>query len=104
MASVCGVVMISSVSFHIRLMISCVSCSLQALSGVYAKDIHVRMACLNAVKCIPAVSRHSVPQSSEIATCIWLALHDPEKVLHILAKVPFLVIIALTLNFQFLKY
>ncbi|XP_009587833.1 protein ILITYHIA isoform X1 [Nicotiana tomentosiformis] len=50
-----------------------------ALSGVYAKDIHVRMACLNAVKCIPAVSRHSVPQSSEIATCIWLALHDPEK-------------------------
>ncbi|XP_059308205.1 protein ILITYHIA isoform X2 [Lycium ferocissimum] len=50
-----------------------------ALCGVYAKDIHVRMACLNAVKCIPALASHSVPQSSEIATCIWLALHDPEK-------------------------
>ncbi|KAK4366473.1 hypothetical protein RND71_014353 [Anisodus tanguticus] len=50
-----------------------------ALCGVYAKDIHVRMACLNAVKCIPALASHSVPQSSEIATRIWLALHDPEK-------------------------
>ncbi|KAL3370936.1 hypothetical protein AABB24_007783 [Solanum stoloniferum] len=50
-----------------------------ALCGIYAKDIHVRMACLNAVKCIPALASHSVPQSSEIATRIWLALHDPEK-------------------------
>uniref|UniRef100_A0A0V0J0Y0 Putative translational activator GCN1-like n=1 Tax=Solanum chacoense TaxID=4108 RepID=A0A0V0J0Y0_SOLCH len=50
-----------------------------ALCGIYAKDIHVRMACLNAVKCIPGLASHSVPQSSEIATRIWLALHDPEK-------------------------
>ncbi|KAF3642464.1 putative translational activator GCN1 isoform 2 [Capsicum annuum] len=50
-----------------------------ALCGIYAKDSHVRMACLNAVKCIPALASHSVPQSSEIATRIWLALHDPEK-------------------------
>nr|XP_043618177.1 protein ILITYHIA [Erigeron canadensis] len=50
-----------------------------ALSGVYAKDVHVRMACLNAVKCIPAVSSRSVPQDVEIATSIWIALHDPEK-------------------------
>ncbi|KAJ0080466.1 hypothetical protein Patl1_23083 [Pistacia atlantica] len=50
-----------------------------ALYGVYAKDVHVRMACLNAVKCIPAVSSRSLPQNVEISTSIWLALHDPEK-------------------------
>ncbi|KAG6388178.1 hypothetical protein SASPL_153377 [Salvia splendens] len=50
-----------------------------ALSGVYAKDIHVRMACLNAVKCIPAVSNCSIPQNVEVATSIWLALHDSDK-------------------------
>ncbi|KVI07286.1 Armadillo-like helical [Cynara cardunculus var. scolymus] len=52
-----------------------------ALSGVYAKDVHVRMACLNAVKCIPAVSSRSLPQDVNFATSIWIALHDPEKVL-----------------------
>lgn len=52
----------------------------QALSGVYAKDIHVRMACLNAVKCIPAVSNCAIPQNVEVATSIWLALHDTDKV------------------------
>ncbi|KAK2365272.1 protein ILITYHIA [Trifolium repens] len=50
-----------------------------ALYGVYAKDVHVRMACLNAVKCIPAVSSRSLPQNTEVATSIWIALHDPEK-------------------------
>ncbi|GMN25829.1 hypothetical protein TIFTF001_001087 [Ficus carica] len=50
-----------------------------ALYGVYAKDVHVRMACLNAVKCIPAVSNRSLPQNFEIATSIWIALHDPQK-------------------------
>ncbi|KAJ9546026.1 hypothetical protein OSB04_025733 [Centaurea solstitialis] len=50
-----------------------------ALSGVYAKDVHVRMACLNAVKCIPAVSGRSLPQDVNFATSIWIALHDPEK-------------------------
>jgi hypothetical protein len=53
---------------------------LKALYGVYAKDVHVRMACLNAVKCIPAVSSRSLPQNTEVATSIWIALHDPEKV------------------------
>lgn len=53
---------------------------LKALYGVYAKDVHVRMACLNAVKCIPAVSNRSLPQNTEVATSIWIALHDPEKV------------------------
>lgn len=38
------------------------------------------MACLNAVKCIPAVSKCSLPQNVDIATNIWIALHDPEKV------------------------
>jgi len=55
--------------------------SLQALYGVYSKDVHVRMACLNAVKCIPAVSSRSVPQNIEVATNLWIALHDPEKVI-----------------------
>ncbi|KAF2306959.1 hypothetical protein GH714_022778 [Hevea brasiliensis] len=50
-----------------------------ALYGVYAKDVHVRMACLNAIKCIPAVSSHSLPQDVVVATSIWIALHDPEK-------------------------
>ncbi|KAF7144019.1 hypothetical protein RHSIM_Rhsim05G0170000 [Rhododendron simsii] len=50
-----------------------------ALYGVYAKDVHVRMACLNAVKCIPAVASRSLPQNVEVATSIWIALHDPEK-------------------------
>ncbi|XP_021281649.1 protein ILITYHIA isoform X2 [Herrania umbratica] len=50
-----------------------------ALYGVYAKDVHVRMACLNAVKCIPAVSGRALPQNVEVATNIWIALHDPEK-------------------------
>nr|GEV72458.1 protein ILITYHIA [Tanacetum cinerariifolium] len=50
-----------------------------ALSGVYAKDVHVRMACLNAAKCIPAISTRSVPEDVDIATSIWIALHDPEK-------------------------
>ncbi|KAG4928965.1 hypothetical protein JHK85_055451 [Glycine max] len=50
-----------------------------ALNGVYAKDVHVRMACLNAVKCIPAVANRSLPENVEVATSIWIALHDPEK-------------------------
>lgn len=52
----------------------------KALNGVYAKDVHVRMACLNAVMCIPAVANRSLPQNTEVATSIWVALHDPEKV------------------------
>lgn len=50
-----------------------------ALSGIFAKDVRVRLACLNAVKCIPSVSGHSLPQNLQIATRIWIALHDPEK-------------------------
>ncbi|KAH9728173.1 protein ILITYHIA [Citrus sinensis] len=51
-----------------------------ALHGVYAKDVHVRMACLNAVKCIPAVSTRSLPENIEVSTSLWIAVHDPEKV------------------------
>ncbi|XP_059665692.1 protein ILITYHIA isoform X2 [Cornus florida] len=50
-----------------------------ALYGVYAKDVHVRIACLNAIKCIPAVASRSLPQNVEVATSIWIALHDLEK-------------------------
>uniref|UniRef100_A0A6N2KG60 TOG domain-containing protein n=1 Tax=Salix viminalis TaxID=40686 RepID=A0A6N2KG60_SALVM len=50
-----------------------------ALHGVYAKDVHVRLACLNAIKCIPAVASRSVPENVEVATSLWIALHDPEK-------------------------
>ncbi|GJW41659.1 protein ILITYHIA isoform X2 [Tanacetum coccineum] len=42
-----------------------------ALSGVYAKDVHVRMACLNTAKCIPPISTHSVPQEAEVAEDLW---------------------------------
>lgn len=58
------------------------------MTGVYAKEVHVRMACLNAVKCIPAVSNCTIPQNVEVATSIWLALHDPEKVEHSCASFP----------------
>ncbi|XP_068667141.1 protein ILITYHIA isoform X2 [Aristolochia californica] len=51
-----------------------------ALCGIYAKDVHVRLACLNAVKCIPSVSSRSLPQNSEVASSMWIALHDPDKV------------------------
>ncbi|KAG6737613.1 hypothetical protein POTOM_059141 [Populus tomentosa] len=50
-----------------------------ALYGVYAKDVHVRMAYLNAIKCIPAVASRSVPENVEVATSLWIGLHDPEK-------------------------
>lgn len=50
-----------------------------ALYGMYAKDLHVRMACLNAVKCIPAFASRSMPENVEVATSIWIGLHDPEK-------------------------
>ncbi|KAM7250092.1 hypothetical protein ACFE04_021975 [Oxalis oulophora] len=50
-----------------------------ALYGVYAKDLHVRIACLNAIKCVPAVASRSIPENVEVATSIWIALHDPEK-------------------------
>lgn len=50
-----------------------------ALCGVYAKDTHVRLACLNAIKCVPAVSGRCIPQNIHVATGIWIALHDPEK-------------------------
>nr|GLL47190.1 eIF-2-alpha kinase activator GCN1 isoform X14 [Ipomoea trifida] len=49
-----------------------------ALSGVYAKYVHVRVACLNAVKCVSALAGHSIPENIEVATSIWLAFHaDP---------------------------
>ncbi|XP_056168131.1 protein ILITYHIA isoform X1 [Syzygium oleosum] len=50
-----------------------------ALYGVYAKDVHVRMACLIAVKCIPSVASRALPEDVEIATRVWIALHDAEK-------------------------
>lgn len=53
---------------------------MQALCGIYAKDVHVRLACLNAIKCIPSVSGHSLPQDFNVSTSIWIALHDPQKV------------------------
>ncbi|KAL9269136.1 ILITYHIA-like protein [Drosera capensis] len=34
---------------------------------------------LNAIKCIPAVAGRSLPENVEVATNIWIALHDPEK-------------------------
>lgn len=76
------------------------------MSGVYAKDIHVRMACLNAVKCIPAVSNCSIPQNVEVATSIWLALHDTEKVLWLVFSllVTLYLLYSLSVFHQFMDY
>ncbi|CAM8897213.1 unnamed protein product [Rhodiola kirilowii] len=57
-----------------------------ALYGVYSKDVNVRIACLNAIKCIPSVANRCIQQDVEIATSIWIALHDPEKTVAELAE------------------
>jgi hypothetical protein len=49
----------------------------QALVGVYAKEVHVRLACLSAIKCVPV---HSVQRDLQVSTSLWIAAHDPEKV------------------------
>jgi hypothetical protein len=49
----------------------------QALVGVYAKELHVRLACLTAIKCVPV---HSVQRDLQVSTSLWIAAHDPEKV------------------------
>ncbi|XP_062214757.1 protein ILITYHIA-like [Phragmites australis] len=49
----------------------------QALVGVYAKEMHVRLACLTAIKCVPM---HSVQRDLQVSTNLWIAAHDPEKV------------------------
>ncbi|CAL4944079.1 unnamed protein product [Urochloa decumbens] len=55
----------------------------QALVGVYAKEVHVRLACLNAIKCVPI---HSVQRDLQVSTSLWIAAHDPEKVVAELAE------------------
>ncbi|WVZ60305.1 hypothetical protein U9M48_010349 [Paspalum notatum var. saurae] len=55
----------------------------QALVGVYAKEVHVRLACLTAVKCVPM---HSVQRDLQVSTSLWIAAHDPEKVVAELAE------------------
>uniref|UniRef100_A0A0E0KIC1 TOG domain-containing protein n=1 Tax=Oryza punctata TaxID=4537 RepID=A0A0E0KIC1_ORYPU len=55
----------------------------QALVGVYAKEVHVRLACLTAIKCIPS---HSVQRDLQVSTSLWIAAHDPEKVVAELAE------------------
>jgi hypothetical protein len=39
--------------------------------------VHVRLACLTAIKCVPM---HSVQQDLQVSTSLWIAAHDPEKV------------------------
>ncbi|KAL5670615.1 hypothetical protein ACJX0J_022836, partial [Zea mays] len=55
----------------------------QALVGVYAKELHVRLACLTAIKCVPV---HSVQRDLQVSTSLWIAAHDPEKVVAELAE------------------
>ncbi|KAG6482942.1 hypothetical protein ZIOFF_059581 [Zingiber officinale] len=52
----------------------------KALSGVYAKDLHVRLACLTAIRCIPSIPGHVLRDDALVTTSIWIALHDPEKI------------------------
>ncbi|XP_062212235.1 protein ILITYHIA-like [Phragmites australis] len=55
----------------------------QALVGVYAKEVHVRLACLTAIKCVPM---HSMQRDLQVSTSLWIAAHDPEKVVAELAE------------------
>uniref|UniRef100_R7WCR4 TOG domain-containing protein n=1 Tax=Aegilops tauschii TaxID=37682 RepID=R7WCR4_AEGTA len=55
----------------------------QALIGVYAKEVHVRLACLTAIKCVPS---HSVQRDLQVSTSLWIAVHDPEKAVAELAE------------------
>ncbi|URD74488.1 hypothetical protein MUK42_09064 [Musa troglodytarum] len=59
---------------------------LSALCGVYAKDLHVRLACLNAIKCIPYSPGDPIHVDISVTTKFWIALHDPEKVVTELAE------------------
>ncbi|KAJ8498675.1 hypothetical protein OPV22_009227 [Ensete ventricosum] len=58
----------------------------KALCGVYAKDLHVRLACLNAIKCIPYSPGDPINVDISVTTKFWIALHDPEKVVTELAE------------------
>ncbi|XP_074569489.1 LOW QUALITY PROTEIN: protein ILITYHIA-like [Curcuma longa] len=58
----------------------------KALSGVFAKDLHVRLACLTAIKCIPFIPDHVLRDDALVTTSIWIALHDPEKAVTVLAE------------------
>ncbi|CAD5191281.1 unnamed protein product [Musa acuminata subsp. malaccensis] len=58
----------------------------KALCGVYAKDLHVRLACLNAIKCIPYSPGDPIHVDISVTTRFWIALHDPEKVVTELAE------------------
>jgi hypothetical protein len=55
----------------------------EALVGVYAKEVHVRLACLTAIKCVPS---HSVQRDLQVSTSLWIAVHDPEKAVAELAE------------------
>ncbi|KAI5063295.1 hypothetical protein GOP47_0021842 [Adiantum capillus-veneris] len=51
----------------------------QALVGVYSQHSHVRVACLHAIKFVPALKKRAVLHDSALANTLWMALHDPEQ-------------------------
>ncbi|MCO5572014.1 hypothetical protein L7F22_025765 [Adiantum nelumboides] len=51
----------------------------QALAGVYSQHAHVRVACLHAIKFVPALKKRAVLHDSALANTLWMALHDPEQ-------------------------
>eukprot|EP00897_Mesotaenium_endlicherianum_P004938 jgi/Mesen1/4472/ME000228S03455 len=52
---------------------------LQALSGLYAEQAHVRAACLDAVQYVPAVGKGQVAADPALTALLWLAQYDPDK-------------------------
>uniref|UniRef100_A0ACD6AQE4 Uncharacterized protein n=2 Tax=Avena sativa TaxID=4498 RepID=A0ACD6AQE4_AVESA len=55
----------------------------QALVGVYAKEVSVRLACLTAIQFVPC---HSVQQDLQVSTILLIAVNDPEQDVAKLAK------------------
>lgn len=53
----------------------------QALNGLFSEFVPVRIACLNAVKHVPSVGRETTGDKSTVTTLLWMALHDPDKVI-----------------------
>lgn len=55
----------------------------QALSGVYSEHAHVRSVCLEALTFVPALGKGTAPANARTATAVWMAMHDPDKVMGI---------------------
>ncbi|EFJ34482.1 hypothetical protein SELMODRAFT_230367 [Selaginella moellendorffii] len=58
----------------------------ETLAGVYSKYAHVRVACLSSTRSVPVFAKGAVPHNAVVASALWIALYDPEKVVADIAE------------------